>query len=122
MKRQAQLKQNKQNKQTISDTAAAGSSAEQSVFIYASATRGPPMPLAVVRLSVQDLPTTVVLDDTQAMIPTMKLSSFDDVTIGARVSKSGNPIAQTGDWFNETESVSVADTPSVTLVIDQQTP
>jgi len=106
----------------ISDTAASGSSDEQSVFIYATATDGPPMPLAVVRLSVQDLPTTVVLDDSQAMIPTMKLSSFEDVTVGARVSKSGNPIAQTGDWFNETESVNIANTPSVTLVIDQQTP
>lgn len=99
-----------------------GSLAEHSVFIYATASNGPPMPLAVTRLTVKDLPATVVLDDSMAMIPTMKLSSFDDVTIGARVSASGNPIAQSGDWFTEATNIIVSDTPTLTLTIDQQTP
>jgi len=101
-----------------SDTA----SAEHAVFIYAKATKGPPMPLAVTKLSVADLPATVVLDDSMAMIPTMKLSSFPEVTIGARVSASGNPIAQPGDWYTESSNIKLSDTPTITLSIDKQTP
>lgn len=95
---------------------------EHAVFIYATATTGPPMPLAVAKLAVKDLPTTVVLNDSMAMIPAMKLSSFPSVTIGARVSASGNPIAQSGDWFTEATDVIVSETTTITLTIDQQTP
>ena len=72
------------------------------VFIYAKAASGPPMPLAVKRLAVSDLPITVELSDADAMMPSMMLSSFEDIIIGARVSKSGNPVAQPGDLYIET--------------------
>jgi cytochrome c-type biogenesis protein CcmH len=107
---------------SLDSTATKGAAAEYAVFIYATATNGPPMPLAVTRLSVKDLPATVVLDDSMAMIPNMKLSSFPEVTIGARVSASGNPIAQSGDWFTEATNVTVSDTPTISLTIDKQTP
>lgn len=107
---------------SLGEEAVTAASADQSVFIYATATNGPPMPLAVSRLTVSQLPVTVVLDDSMAMIPTMKLSSFDEVTVGARVSASGNPIAQSGDWFSESGSININDTESVTLTIDQITP
>jgi cytochrome c-type biogenesis protein CcmH len=80
-------------------------SSENLVFIYAKAASGPPMPLAVKRLTVGDLPVTVVLSDADAMIPSMKLSSFENIIIGARVSMSGNPVAQPGDLYIETGSV-----------------
>lgn len=80
-------------------------SSDNAVFIYAKAASGPPMPLAVKRLTVSDLPVTVELSDTDAMIPSMKLSSFEKIIIGARVSKSGDPVAQPGDLYIETESV-----------------
>lgn len=107
---------------SLDQSATDGVAAEYAVFIYAKATKGPPMPLAVTKLAVKDLPATVVLDDSMAMIPNMKLSSFPDVTIGARISASGNPIAQAGDWFTETTNVIVSDTPTITLTIDKQTP
>ena len=75
------------------------------IFIYAKAANGPPMPLAVVRLSLSELPVTVELTDQQAMIETMTLSSFDEVVVGARISKTGNPIAQSGDLFSESDVV-----------------
>lgn len=107
---------------SLSDEAKAAAEQNQAVFIYATATNGPPMPLAVSRLTVAELPATVVLDDSMAMIPAMKLSSFDEITIGARISASGNAIAQSGDWFSETNNIKIADTKTVSLSIDQITP
>ncbi len=87
------------------------------VFVYARAVDGPPAPLAVTRLRVSDLPATIVLDDTMAMIPAFKLSGFDTVTIGARVAVSGNPVAQPGDWFTEKSPLTLSDTRSVFIEI-----
>ena len=67
------------------------------VFIFARAANGPRMPLAIVRKQVKDLPATLVLDDSLAMNPEMKLSSVPEVIVVARVSKSGMASAQAGD-------------------------
>ncbi len=80
-------------------------SSDNAVFIYAKAASGPPIPLAVKRLTVSDLPVTIELSDADAMIPSMTLSSFEEIIIGARVSMSGNPVAQPGDLYIETGSV-----------------
>ena len=104
------------------DAAQAAASGDNTVFIYARASQGPPMPLAVSRVSVSDLPTTVTLDDSMAMIPDMRLSAFPSVTIGARISPSGNPLAQSGDWFAEQNDIPVEETGSISLTIDTQTP
>ncbi len=94
--------------------------ASDSVFIFARASSGPPMPLAVSRHLVSDLPITVMLDDTMAMMPAMTLSQFPSVTVGARVSKSGDAIAQPGDWFTEETNVLPAETDELVLTIDTQ--
>ena len=91
-----------------------------SVFVYAKAMDGPPMPLAVKRLTVQDLPADVILRDSDAMIQTMKLSSFARVIVGARVSISGNPVAQPGDLFVESGGIDSSNPPpKIELSIDQ---
>lgn len=107
---------------SLSEAALAAVAADNAVFIYARASEGPPMPLAVSRVMVSDLPLTVTLDDTMAMIPAMKLSSFPSVTIGARVSPTGNPLAQSGDWFNETSDILLSATDKLSLTIDSVTP
>ena len=91
-----------------------------SVFVYAKAMDGPPMPLAVKRLSVSDLPAQVSLSNDDAMIPNMNLSSFAQVIVGARVSKSGNPVAQPGDLFVEHGGIDSSNFPTkIDLSIDQ---
>jgi cytochrome c-type biogenesis protein CcmH len=92
------------------------------VFIYAKAMNGPPMPLAVSRLKVADLPATVVLDDSMAMVPEMNLAAFPVVMVGARISATGDALAQSGDWYKEQPDVEVGEDASVELVIDQQLP
>jgi cytochrome c-type biogenesis protein CcmH len=93
---------------------------QDAVFIYAKAMSGPPMPLAVKRLTVADLPVRVTLRDSDAMIPSMTLSAYDQVVVGARISKSGNPVAQTGDLFVEVSGVDSSNPPKdMVLTINQ---
>lgn len=67
------------------------------LYIFARAAQGPKMPLAIVRKQVRELPVTVALDDSMAMVPEMKMSSFPELVIGARISKSGDAITKPGD-------------------------
>ncbi len=98
----------------------AQASPDTAVFVYARAQQGPPMPLAVKRLTLAELPVALTLGDEDAMMPAMKLSGFDLVVVGARVSMTGNPVAQDGDFYTEIESVDSSAPPSqVELVIDR---
>jgi cytochrome c-type biogenesis protein CcmH len=101
---------------------AAQTSPGDTVFVFARASAGPPMPLAVQRFTVADLPVSVTLDDTMAMNPAMRLSTFPQVIVGARVSKSGQAMPQPGDLEGLVGPVdSVASAP-VSVTIDQVRP
>jgi cytochrome c-type biogenesis protein CcmH len=92
---------------------------DTAIFIYAKAQQGPPMPLAVARHTVSELPITVTLSDADAMMPAMKLSAFDQVIVGARVSFSGNAIAEAGDFFSEVSGISRGQSESVRIEINE---
>ncbi|MDH1630165.1 c-type cytochrome biogenesis protein CcmI [Pseudomonas mosselii] len=69
---------------------------DDTVFIFARASNGPPMPLAAKRVTVAQLPIEVELSDADAMMPQMKLSDFAEVQLVARVSRAGQPTQ--GEW------------------------
>ncbi|WP_323614435.1 c-type cytochrome biogenesis protein CcmI [Pseudomonas putida] len=72
---------------------------DDTVFIFARATSGPPMPLAAKRVTVAQLPLEVELSDADAMMPQMKLSDFAEVQLVARVSRAGQPTH--GEWIGQ---------------------
>ena len=71
------------------------------VFVYAKAKQGPRMPLAAQRLTLAELPATIILDDTMAMVDGMNLSAFEQLQVSARLSQSGSAIAQSGDYIGQ---------------------
>jgi cytochrome c-type biogenesis protein CcmH len=92
---------------------------QTTVFVFARAAAGPPMPLAVQRLTLADLPASVQLDDSMAMMPQMRLSAFPQVVVGARVSPSGQAMPQPGDLQGETGPVASTTAGAVSVTIDQ---
>jgi len=97
-------------------------SPEDTVFIFAKAAEGPKMPLAIVRKQVKDLPVTVTLDDSMAMMAAMTLSRFQSVIIGARVSPSGNAIAQPGDLQGLSKPLNPTSTDATKIIISESVP
>ncbi|TBW10688.1 c-type cytochrome biogenesis protein CcmI [Azotobacter chroococcum] len=90
---------------------------DDSVFVFARAVSGPPMPLAVERLRVADLPAQVALSDADAMMPQLRLSNFAEVQLVARVSRAGNPTA--GDWVGQLDAVNAKASGEYALTIDR---
>lgn len=105
----------------ISPDLASKVSATDVLFVFARAKTGSKMPLAILRLSAKDLPATFSLDDDMAMTPTMKMSSFPEVVIGARVSKSGQAVPTSGDLEGFSQPVKLGDK-DVLITIDQIIP
>lgn len=95
--------------------------ADASVFIIARDPAQPSPPIAVTRRQLSELPAAVALGDSESMIPGRNLSAFAEFEIIARVSVSGQPIAQSGDWFTSA-IVRPAESDKVLLIIDQQVP
>ena len=79
------------------------------------------MPLAILKRKASELPITFKLDDSTAMSDEMKLSKFDQVVVGARVSRTGNAMPQSGDLVGQSAVVK-ADGSKLTLLIDTVQP
>lgn len=91
------------------------------VFIFARATQGAPMPLAIVRTTVSSLPYQYHLDDSSALIPTHKLSQAGEVVLVARVSKTGDAKQQAGDLQGVTAPIK-PDGKTIDIEINQVLP
>ena len=104
----------------LDDELKAGLSGNEVLFVFARALGGPPAPLAVQRLRVDQWPVELNLSDADAMAPGLTLSSFEQVEIVARISATGNAIAQPGDLEGISTPVTTADSKTIDLLIRHQ--
>jgi cytochrome c-type biogenesis protein CcmH len=100
-------------------------SPNDTVYIFARAAptspNTPRMPLAILKRKASELPITFTLDDSTAMADELKLSKFEQVIVGARVSKSGNAMPQSGDFTSQSTPVTSSGA-KLTLTIDSIQP
>ena len=106
---------------SLSDEASSAIANDANVFIIARDPSAPTPPIAVTRHRLSELPTTVSLTDANSMVEGRILSAFAEIELLARVSLSGGPAAQSGDWFGSL-IVRPAENDSVFLTIDQKIP
>ncbi|KXW55238.1 c-type cytochrome biogenesis protein CcmI [Ferrovum sp. PN-J185] len=91
---------------------------QEIVFIFARATNGPRMPLAVLRVPVSQLPYHFELTKNMAMSPNFNLATVSEVTVEAKISKSGSATPSAGDLFGKSEPVKPGSS-GIKLIINQ---
>ncbi len=96
--------------------------ASEPVFVFARSPSGNGPPAAVARTIVGALPTTIVLDTSNAMIPSRSLASVERALVIARVARSGTANRARGDVEGVAGPVAVADSAPVRIVISQIVP
>jgi cytochrome c-type biogenesis protein CcmH len=87
------------------------------LFIIARAPEGGP-PVAVIRQPARAVPGEFTLSDANSMIAGRSLANYDELTLVARLSRSGQPAEQPGDWYAQT-MFRPKEGGALALVIDQ---
>jgi len=106
---------------SISDAALSDLPADATVYVIVRDPAQPSPPIAVTPRRLSELPMVVSLSDNDAMGAGRPLSGFSELEIIARVSVSGSPMAQSGDWSGSM-IINANDTQAVDLLIDQKVP
>jgi cytochrome c-type biogenesis protein CcmH len=101
----------------LSDAAQGALQQDAIVFVIARDPAQPSPPIAVTRRRLAELPAVVQLGDRESMVPGRELSGFEEFELVARVSLSGQPVSQPGDWFGSV-IVKPAENGSIKLSID----
>jgi cytochrome c-type biogenesis protein CcmH len=100
---------------TEARTAASAASATSAMFLIvraAGAERGPP--LAAKKLALADIEKPILLAAADAMIGGAGLKPGADVVLQARLSLTGQPMVQAGDWQSEKTNATL---PSTALIL-----
>lgn len=93
---------------------------DATLFVFARAAGGAPMPLAAARLAPDAWPVKIRLDDSNAMAPGADLSSTDQVEVVARLTASGQVRPMAGDLEGRAGPVELTDGPvPVPVTIDK---
>lgn len=77
----------------------------QTLYVYARAADGPPMPLAAVRRQANALPLSFTLDESHVLAAGAKLGDTPRLVVGARISASGSATPQPGDLEGQASAV-----------------
>ncbi len=92
------------------------------LFVFAKASEGSPMPLAVVKLTDYSFPITVELSDANAMMAGLNLSSASEIVISARISNDDSVMPSAGELEGHSEVLLRKDVRQVQLNIDTLIP
>jgi cytochrome c-type biogenesis protein CcmH len=103
---------------TLSDALRDRLSAGDTLFVFARNPAGGP-PLAIRRIDSPAFPATVTLSTADRMIEGMQLSEGAEVSIGARISKSGQATPQPGDLEAAPATLTLNATHTLALDIDR---
>ena len=103
----------------LAPTLKAKATAGATLFIFAKSVDSPGAPVAVFRTTVGGWPVKFKLDDSEAMLPGRNLSSARRVTVEARISQSGQPLAAAGDLQGTTGVIDTTDRKPLTVLIDK---
>jgi cytochrome c-type biogenesis protein CcmH len=103
---------------TLANLAAIG----DSVFVFARRADGSGPPVAAKRIALDKLPLQVSLSDADSPMPAGKLSEQKTVQLMARLSKSGNAQAASGDVEADPITVNLADAKPITLTLTRSVP
>ncbi len=102
----------------ISDKILAARSADDYLMIYAKATQGRPMPIAIQKLPIKAFTGQIVLSDMNSVMSEKLLSQYDEALVVVRISTTGSAMKQADDLQVVSEVVRIADNPIVTLKLD----
>lgn len=89
------------------------------LFVFVRSANGGP-PLAIKRIAATTFPVEVVLSQADRMLDGVQMEIGADVSIGARVSKSGQAQPQSGDLEAEASTLQLPESGSTTLRIHRQ--
>lgn len=92
------------------------------VFVFARAATGSRAPVAIQRRRAGELPLAIALGDADAMVASMTLSNTPEIVVGARISRTGNAQAQSGDLEVVSEALPNTYAETIELVIDHRIP
>ncbi|MDQ9092950.1 c-type cytochrome biogenesis protein CcmI [Pseudoalteromonas haloplanktis] len=92
------------------------------LFVFAKAASGPAMPLAVVKLTDYRFPITVQLSDSNAMVAGLTLSSVEEITLTARISKDASVMPSTGELEGRSAVLKRSQTKAYDLLINELIP
>jgi cytochrome c-type biogenesis protein CcmH len=106
---------------SLSPQMSANAKSGDTVFIFVRAADGPRMPLAVARVTVDELPYDFHLDDSMAMVPDKRISDFQQLVVGARVSGTGTAGRTSGDLEGFSTRVGPVSS-GIQVLIDRRVP
>ena len=95
---------------------------DMSLFVLAREPSGGGPPLAAVRRNAKDLPLSVQLSERDAMIPGRSIAGKSTLQIVARLSRSGQPVAQSGDFYGEAQYSSASQSGALNIEINKTVP
>ncbi len=91
--------------------AVADANKDATLFVFARATEGMPLPVAVQKLTVKAGTMQIQLDDSHSMQSGWNLSAVKSVTVGARISRSGSATPDPTDLQLKSAVLSLSATP-----------